>query len=409
MTAPADTIYYTTDGTDPRVEGGDISPTAATYTTAIPLNASVTVLRDRVKVTAPGDRSVKLALRRAFPPMDRISDSAKFSIILQIPLPRRSRRDLMTKKSLNSLSSSTSRIRPSIWPTSNFGRSSWQTTWKESISVSLTETIPELAPGERVVVVENLEAFAFRYGSDLPVAGEWSGGLSNRSERITLMAGEETIHSFSYDDGWVPETDGDGPSLQIIDEQDELEFWELGQSWRASYVDGGTPGTSDSQLPGDSNHDGLFDSNDIVLVFQAGKYEDEIPNNATFEEGDWDGNGDFDTQDFVYVFQMGHYETGEALLRFAAGPLTESTRSISMEIAAALQTERTERVDTATVTQPTLGEELVQSVTAPLDSGAPVPQDRLFDEWKLASSDQSNSIVEDSLSDELLDMLASNR
>ncbi|MEZ6117062.1 MAG: hypothetical protein R3C28_10890 [Pirellulaceae bacterium] len=33
----------------------------------------------------------------------------------------------------------------------------------------------------------------------------------------------------------------------------------------------------DSQpLPGDSNHDGIFNSSDIVLVFSTAKYEDNI-------------------------------------------------------------------------------------------------------------------------------------
>jgi chitodextrinase len=58
---------------------------------------------------------------------------------------------------------------------------------------------------------------------------------------------------------------------------------------------------------GDSNHDGIFNSADLVLVFQAGKYEDGIPDNATFEEGDWDGNGDFDTSDLVTAFKPGQY------------------------------------------------------------------------------------------------------
>ncbi len=174
---------------------------------------------------------------------------------------------------------------------------------------------------------------------------------------------------------------------------------------RASYVYGGTPGDSDYQLPGDSNHDGLFDSNDIVLVFQAGKYEDGIPNNATFEEGDWDGNGDFNTQDFIYVFQLGHYETGAALGRFAVAPVARSTGNVPAEIAAALQAERTSLIDTDTVAQPTLGEEWVRSVAAPPDAGGLLPQDRLFDEWNLASSEESHSIIEDSVSDDLLDMV----
>ncbi len=61
------------------------------------------------------------------------------------------------------------------------------------------------------------------------------------------------------------------------------------------------------RLIGDSNDDGLFDSSDLVAVFQAGKYEDGIANNATFDEGDWNQDGDFDSSDLVLAFQAGHY------------------------------------------------------------------------------------------------------
>ena len=59
---------------------------------------------------------------------------------------------------------------------------------------------------------------------------------------------------------------------------------------------------------GDSNLDGRFGSSDIVLVFQGGKYEDGIDDNASWVEGDWDGDGDFTSRDIVFVFQQGTYE-----------------------------------------------------------------------------------------------------
>ena len=38
--------------------------------------------------------------------------------------------------------------------------------------------------------------------------------------------------------------------------------------------------------PGDSNGDGAFDSSDLIMVFEAGEYEDGIANNSDFSEGD---------------------------------------------------------------------------------------------------------------------------
>ncbi|MCP4191072.1 MAG: hypothetical protein GY768_10645 [Planctomycetaceae bacterium] len=54
-------------------------------------------------------------------------------------------------------------------------------------------------------------------------------------------------------------------------------------------------------LPGDVNLDGVFDSADLVLVFQANEYQDDEEDNSSFFEGDWDGDGDFGSADFVYV------------------------------------------------------------------------------------------------------------
>jgi hypothetical protein len=60
---------------------------------------------------------------------------------------------------------------------------------------------------------------------------------------------------------------------------------------------------------GDANLDRVFNSSDLVAVFQAGKYEDGIPRNATWAEGDWNADGDFDTSDLVQAFQAGAYSS----------------------------------------------------------------------------------------------------
>jgi hypothetical protein len=61
---------------------------------------------------------------------------------------------------------------------------------------------------------------------------------------------------------------------------------------------------------GDSNLDRLFNSSDLVKVFQAGKYEDGVAGNAGWAEGDWNGDGDFTTADLVLAFQSGGYVAG---------------------------------------------------------------------------------------------------
>ena len=67
-----------------------------------------------------------------------------------------------------------------------------------------------------------------------------------------------------------------------------------------------------ARIPGDSNHDGRFNSTDLVLAFQSGKYEDGIAGNANFAQGDWNGDGDFTTADLVFAFQSSVYEDAPA-------------------------------------------------------------------------------------------------
>jgi hypothetical protein len=61
---------------------------------------------------------------------------------------------------------------------------------------------------------------------------------------------------------------------------------------------------------GDSSLDGQFDSGDLVDVFQAGTYEDNVPGSAGWQQGDWDGDGDFTSGDLVLAFSDGGYEQG---------------------------------------------------------------------------------------------------
>lgn len=59
---------------------------------------------------------------------------------------------------------------------------------------------------------------------------------------------------------------------------------------------------------GDANLDGVFDSGDLVQIFQQGQFEDLVDDNSTWADGDWDGDDDFTTGDLVFAFQEGGYQ-----------------------------------------------------------------------------------------------------
>ena len=166
--------------------------------------------------------------------------------------------------------------------------------------------LTRLAPGELVIVVEDLDAFRFRYGDVVGVAGQWSGGLSNRSETLTLTAGGGRIQQFTYLDRWYPSSDGGGSSLIIVNAEADLAEWNQRYGWSPSGVQGGSPGEVTGR-PGDVNGDGIFDSADLAIVSQAGEFEDSIDGNSTFAEGDWNGDGDFTTDDLVFAFTLGGF------------------------------------------------------------------------------------------------------
>jgi hypothetical protein len=114
--------------------------------------------------------------------------------------------------------------------------------------------ITSLPPGARVLVVKNLAAFESRYGTGLPVAGEWEFGdsLSNGGEQLTLANGDgEPVRDFVYDDvfPWPVAADGSGASMQLIDPYSAPDH-ALGANWRASSVAGGSPGFADGPFAG---------------------------------------------------------------------------------------------------------------------------------------------------------------
>lgn len=66
----------------------------------------------------------------------------------------------------------------------------------------------------------------------------------------------------------------------------------------------------ESRPLGDADGNGRFEPSDLVKVFQAGEYDDDLQDNSTFEDGDWNADGEFDSSDLVLAFQSGTYVSG---------------------------------------------------------------------------------------------------
>ncbi len=103
-----------------------------------------------------------------------------------------------------------------------------------------------LDPGERAVLVADQAAFAAAH-PDVAIAGTYSGALNNGGERIALADSTATdFLAFTYDNNnpWPESPDGQGTSLVLIAPETAPDN-SRPENWRASTTIGGNPGDSD--------------------------------------------------------------------------------------------------------------------------------------------------------------------
>ena len=114
--------------------------------------------------------------------------------------------------------------------------------------VNFTFDSIELAPADYILVVRDEDAFEAVYGSDYPIAGQYTGSLDNGGERIELVdAAGQTIHSFRFSDEWYDVTDGSGFSLVVqYPLATDPDTWGDESTWQPSAVVGGSPGYDDA-------------------------------------------------------------------------------------------------------------------------------------------------------------------
>lgn len=110
--------------------------------------------------------------------------------------------------------------------------------------------ITSLAPGAWVLVVRNQAAFEARYGSGLPVAGEFPNAtFSNDGERVEISIGAGSqILSFTFNDQ-VPWPTGADDGVNgfplVLVAPDSVPNHDLAANWTAGSIAGGNPGGPD--------------------------------------------------------------------------------------------------------------------------------------------------------------------
>ncbi len=254
LLTPKGDIYYTIDGSDP-ANRGDIAATARLYDGPIPIEGTMAITaRTRFGETwsRPVDEVYATGVPRLVvtevnydPPKDAETDFSGAD------------REFIELQNVGDVPIDLTDWELGPRPSFDFNESAVKT----------------LAPGEFLVIVNDLEGFVSRYGDEgIQIAGEYTRSLGSSVQPIGVIdANGSPVVQFSYDGNWYPEAKKDGGhSIVIRDARAAPETWIHGESWRASAAVFGSPGAEDpdptpgGQIPGDHNQDGRFNIADAI-------------------------------------------------------------------------------------------------------------------------------------------------
>jgi hypothetical protein len=243
ITPPAGiTVYYTLDGTDPRLPGGAISPAAVAYT-----GNPVRISRNAKLVARSMNPSHSALTGANNPPLKSLWSSPVSATYVVDPVPV-----AITEIHYhpNDASAPGDADNLEFIELLNFGARSISFAGmrlRGGVDYDWTTTNNVvLRAGERGVLVRNLDRFSAKYPTVSSILGVYGPQqLSNSGERLALFGPlEEPILDFQYDTMWQPLTDGAGYSLVLVDENNPGNYGDPA-AWRRSTEFGGSPGAPD--------------------------------------------------------------------------------------------------------------------------------------------------------------------
>lgn len=250
LAADSGTIYYTLDGSDPRSRRGQVAAGAIAYSNTINLDEPATITA-RVKRGLDWSAPAKAV----FSETGNSPDSLRITELNYHPYPSMATRgepdvdqDEFEFIELMNIGSIPIELDGVQLVERHFlgGEQGVVFTFEPQV----------LQPTERIVVVENVDAFRSRYGNAVRIAhgddgqegddGQFGGKLANDGEWMMLVDKHgNTIQRFNYDDTapWPGLDDGQGFTLEIVDTQGSASD---PHNWRSSLQFGGSPGAVES-------------------------------------------------------------------------------------------------------------------------------------------------------------------
>ena len=239
---PGSTIYFTSNGLDPRLPGGAVSPNTSTYSNPIEISTSPVVIRARARDTLTGEWS---ALTEAEFNLGILPPSSENLAITEFMYNPPDPSTVEEAAGFSDAGSFEFIILKNLDP--EFSVDLRNVVFSSGITFSFAgKSRQTLGPGQQLILVRDLAAFQLRYGRDLDplLGGEYSASLSNGGETLTLSlvnGGDSSeLISFTYSDKkpWPEQADGDGHSLVLVN-PDETPDHDNPASWSASRHFGG--------------------------------------------------------------------------------------------------------------------------------------------------------------------------